>query len=105
MRERVTSAKHLQNVCGAHNFTYWTANFVWDFAIFMIPCVVIIITFAAFNEPGLSTIDQYGRFFVLFVLFAWATLPLTYIFSFWFTSASSGFTKTALINLFFGETN
>jgi len=103
VKERVTKAKHLQFVSGAGHVTFWMANLLWDFANFIIPCISIMIMFAAFNVPGLASADQFGRIFLLFLLFTWATLPLMYLFSFLFATPSGGFTKTVLLNLILGK--
>lgn len=103
VKERVTRAKHLQFVSGTSHVTFWTANLLWDFANFMIPCISIMMMFAAFNVPGLASKDQFNRIFLLFFLFSWATLPLMYLFSFIFATPSGGFTKTVLINLILGK--
>ena len=103
MRERETRAKHLQMVSGLHFATYWLANFMGDLVNFLIPCAGILITFLIFNEDGLVSADQQGRFVLVFLLYAWAMLPLMYLLSYLFTVPSSGFTRIAMFNIFFGN--
>ena len=58
MKERVSGTKHLQFMCGLHYVTYWTANIVWDYLIYLIPCVSCIITALAFSKSGFTGIQE-----------------------------------------------
>ncbi len=52
VKERASKSKHIQFVSGLDMSVYWLANFLWDFAIFLVPSIAILIVFAAFNVPG-----------------------------------------------------
>ena len=52
IKERATSAKHLQFVSGVHAITYWFSTFAWDFINFLIPTILILITFYGFDIDG-----------------------------------------------------
>ena len=52
IKERTTSAKHLQFVSGVHAVNYWFSTFTWDFINFLIPTIFILITFWGFDVDG-----------------------------------------------------
>lgn len=60
IKERVTSAKHLQFVSGVHAINYWMSTFVWDMINFMIPGLIIVIIFAAFDISGFIDDGNWG---------------------------------------------
>lgn len=103
VKERITKAKHLQFVSGVHFLTFWLANMMWDFINFLIPCAAILVTFLIFNEEGFTSGDQQGRFFLVFLLYGWAMLPLMYLFSFLFSIPATGFTRITMFNIFTGN--
>jgi hypothetical protein len=51
----VSKSKHIQFVSGADMSVYWISNFVWDFAVFVVPAIAVVIVFACFNVPGMYT--------------------------------------------------
>ena len=60
-------AKHLQFVSGVHSSSYWLASFVWDFLNALIPVVISIIIFAAFQVEAYSSAKVLGAIFLLLV--------------------------------------
>ena len=52
VQERSSKAKHLQFVSGVDPISYWTSAYLWDMINFMLPCLSIIILFAAFQQDG-----------------------------------------------------
>ena len=54
VQEKASKAKHLQLVSGVSPFVYWSASFAWDMINYLIPVVLIIIIFAAFDVPAYS---------------------------------------------------
>merc|ERR1719181_104555 len=44
--ERTTKVKHMQLVSGTSPATYWVATYVWDCALYMVPCFVVVGIFA-----------------------------------------------------------
>ena len=54
VQEKASKAKHLQFVSGVSPFIYWTASFVWDTINYLVPVVLIVIIFAAFDVPAYS---------------------------------------------------
>ena len=60
IKERATAAKHLQFVSGVHAINYWFSTFVWDFINFMIPALVIVGIFAAFDISGFIDDGNWG---------------------------------------------
>ena len=103
VKERVTDAKHLQFVSGANSLIYWLANFLWDFANFMLPLFVVMLMFYGFKDETISSTSMHGHYLFIFLVYTWAMLPFMYLFSFLYSNASSGFTKTVLLNFVLGK--
>ncbi|XP_068200893.1 phospholipid-transporting ATPase ABCA3-like isoform X1 [Palaemon carinicauda] len=101
VQERSTKAKHLQFVSGVNFVTYWAASAIWDYIIFMIPCCLCLLCLFAFNLDGLNG-DQLGKIMIVFIFYAWVTLPLMYLCSFLFNIPASSFTKMIIINIITG---
>nr|XP_045614978.1 phospholipid-transporting ATPase ABCA3-like isoform X2 [Procambarus clarkii] len=102
IQEHSTKAKHLQFVSGVNFITYWTALALWDFILFMIPCCLCLLCLSVFGLKGLSEGEQLGRIMLIFVHYAWVTLPLMYLCSFFFSVPSAGFTRMIIINIISG---
>ncbi|XP_042225445.1 phospholipid-transporting ATPase ABCA3-like [Homarus americanus] len=102
IQERSTKAKHLQFVSGVNFITYWTASAIWDYILFMVPCCFCLLCLFLFGLKGLSEGEQLARIMLVFVHYAWVTLPLMYLCSFLFTVPSAGFTRMIIINIISG---
>lgn len=49
VKERVCTSKHLQLVSGTAISAFWFVAFIWDFAIFMLMTVCIIVVLLCFQ--------------------------------------------------------
>lgn len=101
-KERTSRAKLLQMVSGAHVYAYWLTAFIWDYLTYLLTIVVLIAIFAAFQETGWSSPTELGRILLVLVIFGWAVLPTTYIFSMLFTVPASGYTRMTMFYVFTG---
>ena len=61
----VLQAKHLQFVSGVHSTSYWTATFAWDLINALLPIVVSVILFAAFQVEAYTGDGLAAVFFLL----------------------------------------
>lgn len=95
VQERVSKAKHLQFVSGVDAFSYWFATYTWDFVNYLIPALLIIILFAAFQVESFQ--DELGVVFLMLVLFGLCVLPFTYCLSFVFTSPLIAYAVTVFM--------
>ena len=59
-------AKHLQFVSGVHTTSYWLGNFAWDLLNAVVPILISLILFAAFQVDAYSG-EGLGAVFLLFV--------------------------------------
>lgn len=67
IKERVTGSKHLQYVSGAKVATLWIVSYFWDFLIFCVVSLAVIITFACYQENGFKSFEDLGmQIFVVF---------------------------------------
>ncbi len=49
VKERESKSKHLQFVSGVNAVTYWLATLLFDFCCYLLPSVLIIVVFVAFD--------------------------------------------------------
>lgn len=87
---------------GAKVITYWITAFIWDYITYLITIIVLIFIFAAFQENGWSTPEELSRILLILIAFGFAVLPITYIFSMFFTVPASGFTGMTMFYVFTG---
>lgn len=103
IKERSSGSKHLQKVSGVGSFAFWISNFVWDFINYLTPVVLIIIVFAAFQADAYVEDGRLGVVFLIFLLYGWSFLPLTYNVSFLFSTAASGMVAMTMLNIIVGN--
>ncbi|KAI6215169.1 hypothetical protein M3Y94_00354100 [Aphelenchoides besseyi] len=88
IRERKKHFKHMQIMSGLKSYLYWLTTFIWDFAFFLLPALLIISTFYLFNVNVYVDRTQTTLILALvLIMFAHANIPFTYAFQFMFTSA------------------
>eukprot|EP00475_Leptophrys_vorax_P040380 TRINITY_DN7474_c0_g3_i3.p1 TRINITY_DN7474_c0_g3~~TRINITY_DN7474_c0_g3_i3.p1 ORF type:complete len:602 (+),score=129.61 TRINITY_DN7474_c0_g3_i3:92-1807(+) len=79
--EKMTKSKHSQLLSGAGILSYWIGNLLFDYMLFLIPygMVLLLIAIAGQNTHLYS---NFGPVALTFALYGFATVPLTYLFSF-----------------------
>lgn len=85
--EREFKSKHLQLISGVSMSSYWAANFVWDFACYLVPATVSCAIIYAYQNPSL--VDNFSVLVVSFLAYGVSIIPFTYLLSFLFTSHST----------------
>ncbi len=101
VKEREISAKHQQLISGTTVLAYWTATYVWDVLMFMVPwsfstLAVWAFDIAAFKGENLFAVST------LFLLYGIAIMPFTYLISFCFHSHSTAQNVVLLLNFITG---
>ncbi|XP_047471049.1 phospholipid-transporting ATPase ABCA1-like [Penaeus chinensis] len=104
LQERETKAKQVQIMTGAPVWALWASSFVWDFLAYMVTALLIFIFFVAINPSNFFLAPQAaGVLFFLLMMYGWGSIPLSYVFSFLFKTAASGFAILTLINIVAGQ--
>lgn len=103
IRERATKTKLLQFISGVDTSTFWVTSFLFDYATHVLSSVITFLAILAFQENGWSTIDDVTPLLVIFTVFGLASLAITLVASFLFSTASYGFVSLAIIFIFTGE--
>ena len=67
MPRLIVQAKHLQFVSGLHTTSYWMANLVWDLLCAVLPIIISIALFAAFQVDAYSSGDGLAAVSLLLV--------------------------------------
>lgn len=103
IRESSSKAKHSQFISGVDVVVFWTSTFLWDMISYLIPCIGILIAFAAFGMDEYVGNGRWASILLLFLLYGWAALPLMYLLSFIFKVPSSGLIWLTILNMITGD--
>lgn len=95
-------SKLLQFLSGANVLTFWLTAYLWDLFTFLITVILMIITFAIFQEDGWSTGLELARVFLILFAFIFAILPITFFASKFFKESADGFSIMSLIYIITG---
>ncbi|KAG7378543.1 hypothetical protein PHYPSEUDO_009936 [Phytophthora pseudosyringae] len=104
------NSKHQQLVSGVGINSFWTANYLWDFTVFLIPAVIALVLIQAYDLSTLtgssSCVSCEGSTFiaviVLVLVFGLAICPHAYCWSYVFSDPASSQTYMILINFVLG---
>ncbi|CAF3930645.1 unnamed protein product, partial [Didymodactylos carnosus] len=102
--ERATTSKHLQLVSGVNGLIYWISNYAWDIVNFTVSLIFCVIIFLAFRIQAYVYGENLLCLILLLFLYAFASIPLMYPFSYLFKTPSTGFILMSCVNVFLGIT-
>lgn len=103
IKEKSVGAKHLQVVSGVGPFAYWLSTFVWDIINYLIPVLIILIVFAAFQTDAYVNDNRLGLVFMVFLLYGFSVLPFVYLMHYLFSVPATGMVVVSMINLLSGK--
>nr|VZI36429.1 unnamed protein product [Spirometra erinaceieuropaei] len=99
IRERCVGSKSLQFMSGLNRTIYWLSTYIWDVCNFLVPVIIIVLIFLAFNEEAYVGRDSVGGFIAIMVIFGVCVIPLMYLFTFVFRVPSLAFVVLLAANL------
>ncbi|XP_062900011.1 ATP-binding cassette sub-family A member 13-like isoform X2 [Mobula hypostoma] len=102
VQDRITGQKRLQHISGLGYRLYWITNFLFDMICYLVPVVLCICVFAAFQFTAFTYRDNLGATALLLILFGFATMPWMYFLSRLFNSPDTAFITYTAINLVLG---
>lgn len=89
VKERVSKAKHVQQLTGLKIFIYWISFYAVD----LVKCMLVMIPATFFIDVTDNNVFgwgyQYRYFYAYMILGCWALLPLVYIFSRFFAQPAT----------------
>ncbi|XP_048861944.1 glucosylceramide transporter ABCA12 isoform X2 [Brienomyrus brachyistius] len=100
VQEHQTGSKRLQHISGIGEPMYWTINFLYDMALYLIPVVLSIAMVAAFQLPAFTAGQNLAAVTLLLLLFGFATFPWMYLLSGILKDAEMALITYICINLF-----
>ncbi|XP_075727970.1 phospholipid-transporting ATPase ABCA3-like isoform X4 [Rhipicephalus microplus] len=102
--ERVTKSKLLQLMAGVPGVLFWGITFLWDFVVFAVCSTAVMIPLLAINPNGVFTSSPSvpAATYFLFLLYGWAAIPFSYLFSYVKDKPSSGYSLLTTINVITG---
>jgi ATP-binding cassette subfamily A (ABC1) protein 1 len=102
LEERETNSKQLQFVSGVKPYIYWISNFIWDLINYVVPCLLCIAIFFAFNVQSYTSKDNFPYLICLMLLYGWGCIPLMYPLNYLFKLPSTAFVVSSSMNVFIG---
>ncbi|CAF0922953.1 unnamed protein product [Adineta ricciae] len=108
IQERISRSKDLQLLTNLRKKTYWFSNTIFDIGLCFVLCVTLTIIIkigAAGNPDPDSEVHIYAKssqtlyFFVIFLMYSLASLPMIYVYSFSPKSELIGFINFFVINV------
>lgn len=111
IKERVSKAKHLQFLSGVGGVNFWLSTFIWDFVHYVVATILIYLVWIAFYHSDalkddlrrLVTGDQLHYTMLLYVLYGFSQIPMTYLLTYIFDIPASGFAWITIINIVTSE--
>ncbi|XP_037363662.1 phospholipid-transporting ATPase ABCA3 [Talpa occidentalis] len=100
--ERAVQAKHLQFVSGVHVATYWLSALLWDLVSFLVPSLLLLVVFRAFDVHAFTQDGHMADALLLLLLYGWAIIPLMYLMSFLFAGPAAAYTRLTIFNILSG---
>lgn len=100
--ERAVQAKHIQFVSGVRVATFWLSALLWDLISFLIPSLLLLVVFQAFDVQAFTRDGHLADLLLLLMLYGWAIIPLMYLMSFFFSAASTAYTRLTIFNILSG---
>ncbi|XP_058536334.1 phospholipid-transporting ATPase ABCA3 [Ochotona princeps] len=100
--ERAVQAKHVQFVSGVHVATYWLSALLWDLISFLVPSLLLLAVFRAFDVRAFAWDGRAADTLLLLLLYGWAIVPLMYLLSCLFSSAATAYTRLTIVNILSG---
>ncbi|XP_027626792.1 ATP-binding cassette sub-family A member 3 [Tupaia chinensis] len=100
--ERAVRAKHMQFVSGVHAATFWLSALLWDLASFLVPSLLLLVVFTAFEVRAFTQDGHVADTLLLLLLYGWAIIPLMYLMSFLFSGAATAYTRLTIFNILSG---
>ncbi|XP_029433384.1 ATP-binding cassette sub-family A member 3 [Rhinatrema bivittatum] len=100
--ERAIKSKHVQFVSGVYIINFWLSALLWDLINFLIPCVLMLAVFQAFDVRAFTQDNHLVDVMLIFLLYGWAIIPLMYLLSFFFSVAATAYTRLTIFNILSG---
>ncbi|GFT55691.1 ATP-binding cassette sub-family A member 3, partial [Nephila pilipes] len=93
IHERTSKSKLLQLMTGVPAVLYWIAMFVWDYLVYMVSSILLIIPFAIFAHYVFFGVhsNAMGTALLMMLLYGWASIPFSYLIVFLFKKGNTGF--------------
>ncbi|XP_055483673.1 phospholipid-transporting ATPase ABCA3-like [Psammomys obesus] len=98
--ERISQAKHIQFLSGVYVLAYWLSALLCDLIFFLIHCCVLLGIFRFCQVHAFVAHYNFLDTMLIFMLYGWCVVPLTYLGSFLFSSTTTAYIKTTLFNYF-----
>ncbi|GFS56049.1 ATP-binding cassette sub-family A member 3 [Nephila pilipes] len=101
--EKVSKSKLLQLMTGVPAMIYWIAMFVWDYILYMVSSILLIIPFAIFVHYVFFGIhlNAMGTALLMMLLYGWASIPFSYLIAFLFDTGNTGFSAVVAFCVLF----
>ena len=103
INERTTGANRLQLISHLHPMTFWVSTILADLFMLMMPIAGIYLAFFVGDMQCFIDGINMPYSFLIFIMFGFASLPLTYLVSLLISRAGNGMSLFLTFNLAFGK--
>ncbi|MEW5297039.1 MAG: hypothetical protein WDW36_000274 [Sanguina aurantia] len=101
--ETTSGSKAMQLGSGCPRFAYWGGSYAWDLATHLVVTLLSIATFAAFDDQAvIGSWDRCLGTFLLIFGYGAGVIPLSYCYSFGYTSPSTAQVSVSAVNFVLG---
>lgn len=101
VHEKASNGKHQQLLTGISPVMYWFSNYCWDFVNYLVPLLVCVIIFAAFQAMAYSGANL-PAIVVLLLFYGLCMTPLMYCAEPLFAVPSTAYVTLICLNIFTG---
>lgn len=103
VKERTTLFRFIQRIAGLNTGVYWLVAFIIDYVIFLTVFAVFFGMILLVELELYSSIEEISGLIITTIIFPFAILPITYLFSLNFKNATYGYIWTLVGYVFFGK--
>ena len=102
VKEMSVKLKHLQLISGAKVWIFWLTAFVWDYLIYIIASLLVVIVYYTMGDEPLRSTSMEFKILLVFVIHGLALLPWVYLLSFMFDTPSTAYVRICLFGSIVG---
>ena len=93
----------MQIVSGVGPVTYWLPTFLWDFVNYIVPSLLLLVVFAAYDKEAYLGDGRFLITALVLAVYGFAVLPFMYALQFAFKSPPTGVVLVIMLNIVTGE--
>ncbi|XP_064471064.1 phospholipid-transporting ATPase ABCA3-like isoform X2 [Ornithodoros turicata] len=102
VQDHVSNSRHLQRTCGLKMTSYWVANLTWNLWIYLVSCLLVMLSYLVFGTQGFSGYKEQAILFLLYFYYGCSALTAVASASYFFFDYSSAYVRFGIITFIAG---